>query len=360
MDRVRCIIDDMDDIIKGDLKTYSSYYRTKYRNVMVGFGDILNNILMTEERIGRLERYLDKDSKIIFANLHKNINRRITSFGDYEKFDFDHIEQASSIKELYHRLWVLFKEMLEVYKDPYTGLDDKDEDTALLEVRIYAFEKCLDLIQEVYDAYNSLEEKLKLKAKPVWNRILTDLTKSDEYDNFHLIVNVRKNNDLRIYSDNRKIISCSYFNQDHTQLFRNDCVGFCYGLNERHLLGMSPSDCGLASVRMGDSKKYELVFGSIRVSDDMYLEGITSDFLPYYSPQQLQESNSYNEIVLRGDAEPIAIYAPVESIESMYSEIVAASALYRLPVVIYDRTKNKIRVLPEMCLTSKSETPDLE
>ena len=41
--------------------------------------------------------------------------------------------------------------MREVYKDPYAELDGSKEDTSLLEGRVYAFEKCLDLIQEVYD-----------------------------------------------------------------------------------------------------------------------------------------------------------------------------------------------------------------
>ena len=210
----------------------------------------------------------------MFSVLHKSINDQLTVFGDYKNFNFMHIKQAQSIKELYHELWILFNEMREVYKDPYAELDGSKEDTSLLEGRVYAFEKCLDLIQEVYDTCSILGEQLKSIIKPIWENQLTDLTESGKYDNFHLIVSVRKNNDLRIYSDGRGIISCSYFNPKHVQLFRNDCVGFCYDLNEKYLIGMSPSDCGLASISVKEKEDYKLVFGGIRVSGDVYLEGI--------------------------------------------------------------------------------------
>ena len=103
-----------------------------------------------------------------------------------------HIKQAQSIKELYHELWILFNEMREVYKDPYAELDGSKEDTSLLEGRVYAFEKCLDLIQEVYDTCSIQGEQLKSIIKPIWENQLTDLTESGKYDNFHLIVSVRK------------------------------------------------------------------------------------------------------------------------------------------------------------------------
>ena len=360
MNRVKCIIENMDNVLTGNLKEYESLHRTKYQNILADFGDILSKITMTELRIGNLEKCRNLATRAVFNDLHKSINDQLTVFGDYENFNFMHIRQAQSIKELYHELWILFKEMGEVYKDPYAELDENEEDTSLLGERVYAFEKCLDLIQEVYDVCSTLEEQLKSTIKPIWEAQLTDLNKSGKQSDFHLIVSVRKNNDLQIYSDDRDIISCSYFNPKHVQLFRNDCVGFCYGLDERYLVGMSSSDCGLASVSVKEKEEYKLVFGGIRVSRDAYLEGITSDFLPYYYPEDLQKSDTYNEIVLRGDAKPIAIFTPAEIVEQEYSEIVAASALYKLPIVIYNRFENTINVLPRVCLTRNSATPELE
>ena len=360
MNRVKCIIENMDNVITGNLKEYKSLQRTKYQNILANFGDILGKITMTELRIGNLEKCRNLTTRTAFSVLHKSITDQLTVFGDYKNFNFMHIKQAQSIKELYHELWILFKEMKEVYKDPYEELDENVEDTSLLGGRVYAFEKCLDLIQEVYDTCSILEEQLKSTIKPIWEAQLTDLNKSGKQSDFHLIVSIRKNNDLRIYSNERDIISCSYFNSKHVQLFRNDCVGFCYSLDERYLVGMSPSDCGLASISVKEKEDYKLVFGGVRVSGDAYLEGITSDFLPYYYPEDLQKSDTYNEIVLRGDAKPIAIFTLAELVEQEYSKIVAASVLYELPIVVYDRFENTIKVLPKVCLARDAATPRLE
>ena len=41
----------------------------------------------------------------------------------------------------------------------------------------------------------------------------------------------------------------------------------------------------------------------------------------------------------------VAIYVPLEQLKSNYSNIIAASALYKLPILIYNKTKNNIKIL---------------
>lgn len=230
---------------------------------------------------------------------------------------------------------------LELYID-----DNGNKDVNLLSKKIYLFEKCLNLIQNVYDTCEILEKQLKASAGEVWNHQLTDLSKCGVFDNYHLIVNISKTNDLRIYSNDKKVIGCSHFSPKSPWLFKNDCIGFCYNLDERYLIGMSPSDCGLAStVVRNEEEMCRLVYDRIKVNDGVYLDGVLSDFIPYYMPSSLQKSGSYSEIVLRSDAYPTAIYTPVEQLRYNYNNVVAASALYKLPIVLYDCDKNSIKFM---------------
>lgn len=316
-----------------------------------------NNIITTEVRINKLESMECIGASKTFIDLQSGITEQLCTFKD-AGFDVTSVVQASTISELYHELWVLFKKMRSKYWEPYVGNDDKEETESLVD-KIYEIEKCLNLIQDVYYACEDLENELKESMKYIWNKYLTDVTISCELDTFHLIVSISKTNDLRPYTDNRKIISCSYFSNKSPWLFKNDCVGFCYDVNNKYLIGMSPCDCGLAGtvVRNENEEMYRLVYDGIKVNDGVYLNGVLYDFMPYYLPRDLQKSGSYSEVVLRGDADPVAIYEPLEQLKSNYSNIIAASALYKLPIVIYNKAKNNIKILQSV--DSVNGLPDL-
>lgn len=53
----------------------------------------------------------------------------------------------------------------------------------------------------------------------------------------------------------------------------------------------------------------------------------------------------------------LAIYEPLEQLKSNYSNIIAASALYKLPIVIYNKAKNNIKILQSV--DSANGLPDL-
>jgi hypothetical protein len=51
------------------------------------------------------------------------------------------------------------------------------------------------------------------------------------------------------------------------------------------------------------------------------------------------------------------IYVPLEQLKFNYSNIIAASALYKLPIVIYNKAKNNIKILQSVDLVNR--LPDL-
>ena len=51
------------------------------------------------------------------------------------------------------------------------------------------------------------------------------------------------------------------------------------------------------------------------------------------------------------------IYVSLEQLKFNYSNIIAASALYKLPIVIYNKAKNNIKILQSVDLVNR--LPDL-
>lgn len=103
-----CVIDKMDDLLTCDLKRNKALCRAKYINVLQGFGSIQNNIITTEVRINKLESMECIGASKTFIDLQSGITEQLCTFKD-AGFDVTSVVQASTISELYHELWVLFK-----------------------------------------------------------------------------------------------------------------------------------------------------------------------------------------------------------------------------------------------------------
>lgn len=104
---------------------------------------------------------------------------------------------------------------------------------------------------------------------------------------------------------------------------------------------MSPSDCGtMAKFAKNDAETLLRLLECAPIlndSRDQFLVGIHDDFLPVYPAEELLEkTRDYNEVILRGSAEPIAVFV-LKTADASTLKLAACAAYVRdIPVVIFN------------------------
>lgn len=354
--RTERIIKRMNNLTTIANMKYSTYCRTKYNSFLHLMDGIQNKIVTTEARIRCMEEHLGTFAEKKFTELYDSVINEVNNIISNEPIrgmnncfiwtDTDTVEKACSISELYHSMWMILKRIQEASLD-CKELAQGDESLSIeQQFNLDAIQKCLYLIQEIYDTVGVLEAQLATVYETIWKNALTTLRLYESYTDFKLLVSQLPDNDLAKYRRD-DVVCCNYFTSQNSESPVMSNFGFVYGI-DNSLIGMSPRDSGLACVTVLDDVEdtCRLFFGGIKIDDIHYLEGVLYDFLPYYPPDEILKSAVKNEVVLSGDAKPEAIFVPKGLLadDSLKAKVRAASVLYDLPLAIYDAKQNTLDV----------------
>lgn len=123
------------------------------------------------------------------------------------------------------------------------------------------------------------------------------------------------------------------------------------------LIGMSPSDISYA----GETRTYvedqvanvlALIGNELRLREHFVkLQLCGHDMLTLYPLEDFEErtsSGSYNEILIRGEAVPSAVFVFKDRFEELKDRVLVWSSAMDLPVVIYDREADEVQYIDRL------------
>lgn len=240
--------------------------------------------------------------------------------------------------------------------------------------------KWIQTFQNIIKCFDKSDERLYQSLAPLWAEILTPLYKDAIYNDFGLIVSM---GDSSFVNNRYPIISASLITNDFSHTYQQESrrLGWCFDLNPHKVIGMSPEDTtscvigrplprylDVAEINLA-SKSFISLEKSAVINESDCLRFLSPHALTHHTPTMYDTSTSStirgpykgcNEIVFEGSHKPLGIF--VIDIENEYAESNSADYPYtdsylkrarvlaeafRLPLVIYQKKTNNIRVIQE-------------
>lgn len=153
------------------------------------------------------------------------------------------------------------------------------------------------------------------------------------------------------------VISASLLSKDCPDAYQDRKFGYLYCPRSEQIIGMAPTDLSLAaSDCLGleyTEARVDLLLtllrtltGVIQLDCGLQLIGNFSDFRRIYDLSDFKEkTQDYNEIILRGDTEPVAIFTKQEALSYAADDLCALCKVTRLPLVIWEKDRTLVNSL---------------
>lgn len=203
-----------------------------------------------------------------------------------------------------------------------------------------------DTFLSIFRLLEALEEKLMTVFYPEWNANLFSIGTGTSTKNQNFIVSAFRNTCDALSS--YYAISASLISKEHPTLYQNRKYGYLYHPTKEQIIGMAPSDLNLHDSHIEECAGMHLlnfdpldnllsaIWGDIKLSSGVDLRGNFSDFQRIYNFAEFKRlTKDYNEIILREDTAPIAIFTTKDSIPCCNTELFSMCTVAQLPLVIF-------------------------
>lgn len=254
-------------------------------------------------------------------------------------------------KNLYGETNALF-----AYKTFQNGVRKLSEDAIMLinseryeDNLIDNFSILLKVAEGFMEIFEGMEEDLRKRRRDEWEKVLLNVCKPDSasVSKAHLIVSVSRDC-ISMIETNYDIISCSYLDGVNCKkVFKDRDFGWIFNPDREQIIGMSPMDVGCVVIKVeSDMKAFcAALVGKHFVSRNILLCLNTSKFIPYWGVKELsEETDGYNELLLRGDTRPTGIFVRKRRLEQCAPHVITVAMLKRLPIVIYDDETGSVEI----------------
>lgn len=147
------------------------------------------------------------------------------------------------------------------------------------------------------------------------------------------------------------MISAGLVSPERPTLFQGRKFGYLYHPSKDQIIGMAPSDLSVAAFG-GPSfacseEKIDPLFnlvsaltGEIKLNSGVHLQGNFSDFCKIYDFDNFKKMTyDYNEILLRADTEPTALFTTKDNFSSCYNDLFVLCMAAKLPLIIWSTDK---------------------
>ena len=153
------------------------------------------------------------------------------------------------------------------------------------------------------------------------------------------------------------LISCSLISKKCNVSYNDLGYGFLYNQLQSYLVGMSPSDISYVS----ETYEYKedqvanllaLLSNELRLPEQFIkLQHCGNDVLTMYPLDEFESrtpSGRHNEILLRGNAVPSAVFVFKDRFEELKDRVLVWSSAMNLPVVIYDKDADEVQYIDKL------------
>lgn len=208
-----------------------------------------------------------------------------------------------------------------------------------------------DTFLSIFRLLEALEDELMTRFYPEWDANLFSTDTNIKNQNF--IVSAFRN--TRDALSSYYAISASLLSKEHPTLYQNRKYGYLYHPTKEQIIGMAPTDLSLHDSRIEGCAGMHLlncnsldnllsaILGDIKLSSGVDLRGNFSDFQRIYNFDEFKElTKNYNEIILREDTAPIAIFTTKDSIPSCNTELFSMCTVAQLPLVIFNNDQTTV------------------
>lgn len=147
------------------------------------------------------------------------------------------------------------------------------------------------------------------------------------------------------------VISASVVSPLRPILFQERKYGYLYCPRKEQIIGMAPSDLSTIAFagpsfscsEMKIDPLFNLISaltGDIKLDSGVHLQGNFSDFCKMYDFNDFQRMTyDYNEVILRADTEPIALFTTKDNLSACLNDLNALCTVAKLPLVIWGANK---------------------
>lgn len=203
--------------------------------------------------------------------------------------------------------------------------------------------------------FRSIEGELYEKVKKVWEEKLGFVhgMKCDiPYSQFFLCVSMSKSFDF--VNTRYEVVSTSIITEEKPYLYGegDKHLGWVFAPQVSDVVGMSPSDAAAKVNRHDAYFDLDALFGSYPWLDLCHsVYAAHADFLQMYPLDEfMKRTNSFNELVLRGDKEPFAIFVKKEVCNDpkMVDTVNVLASVFSKPIVCYDEDAKTVTKVEQL------------
>ena len=203
-----------------------------------------------------------------------------------------------------------------------------------------------DTLLCIFHLLKALEWELMIVFYPEWDTNLFSIVTGPSTENQNFVVNAFHDTCDALSSN--CIISASLISKEHPTLYQNRKYGYLYHPTKEQIIGMAPSDLNLHDSHIEECAGMHLlnfdpldnllsaILGDVKLPSGVGWWDNFSDFQRIYNFAEFKRlTKSYNEIILREDTAPIAIFATKDSIPCCNTELFSMCTVAQLPLVIF-------------------------
>lgn len=260
-----------------------------------------------------------------------------------------YFQELLGVEDLSGQLKFVNKRLAEIVRGEYARSDN----TQLSSVNGIA--ELLEIYLELAGLIEKLDDALYKCSIRAWKVAIYDPTCRGKSNDRRFIVHFFDSSCRVLQSFNP--ISCSLISKKCNVSYCGRGYGFLYNPLPLDFICMSPSDISYVS----ETYEYKedqvanllaLLNNELRLPEQFIkLQHCGNDVLTMYPLKDFEErtpSCKYNEILIRGDAVPSAVFVFKDRFEELKDRVLVWSSAMDLPVVIYDRDKDEVQYIDKL------------
>lgn len=228
----------------------------------------------------------------------------------------------------------------------YDSLSNKD---LLKDIVTKESDLLIDVFKDFLTLLSYLEDAVLDVCFPMWEANLFKAKPGITDFGLNFMVSLFRNTTDAL--NHYHVISASVVSQLRPILFQERKYGYLYCPRKEQIIGMAPSDLStiaFAGPSFSCSEiKIDPLFnlisaltGDIKLNSSVHLQGNFSDFCKMYDFNDFQRMTyDYNEVILRADTEPIALFTTKDNLSACLNDLNALCTVAKLPLVIWGANK---------------------
>lgn len=301
---------------------------------LVRDSNILNSLMtLAKSSIGRLlfvrlDEQVSDLQKIRGVSRHNNIH------------DLSKAEDIEFLKKVFSNVLSTCNGMFN--GEAYNSLSNKK---LLKDIVMKESNLLLDVFRDFLSLLSCLDAAAVKVCFPTWEMNMFKPKAGITEYNLNFVVSMFR--DTTDAFSHYHMISASLVSPERPTLFQGRKFGYLYRPTKDQIIGMAPSDLSVAAFG-GPSfacseEKIDPLFnlvsaltGEIKLNSGVHLQGNFSDFCKIYDFDNFKKMTyDYNEILLRADTEPIALFTTKDNFSSCYNDLSVLCMAAKLPLVIW-------------------------